>query len=133
MHHAWILGARACEGHPRSTSGANGSQMGKHFTTRGTDFTKETFYKLRMGLCSTLPRITNVLSVLEQKNVENRVVILIWQKKLLFSLCSKTYEIKPQFCCQNGSGYFSIFSKQTVCCRLPCSHAAQFSGDTCCD
>ena len=63
LHLKWTFVARACEGHPRSTSGANGSRMGKHFTTRGTDFTKETFYKLRMGLCSILTWITKFLSV----------------------------------------------------------------------
>ena len=36
---------------------------GKHFTTRWTDFTRETFYKLRMGLCSILTWITKFLSV----------------------------------------------------------------------
>ena len=33
-HHAWILVARACEGHPRSTSGANGSRV-ENISLRG--------------------------------------------------------------------------------------------------
>ena len=57
LHHLWILDPRKL-GEPRSTRGANGSLMEKHFTTRGTDFTRGTFYKLRMGLCSILTGIT---------------------------------------------------------------------------
>ena len=55
-HHAWILVARACEGHPRSTSGANGSLMEKHFTTLETDFTLVTLLPWRKGTYTYLKR-----------------------------------------------------------------------------
>ena len=45
----WILDGPRKLGQPRSTRGANGSLMEKHFTTLETDFTLETLLPWRKG------------------------------------------------------------------------------------
>ena len=49
MHHLWILDGPRKLGQPRSTRGANGSLMEKHFTTLETDFTLVTLLPWRKG------------------------------------------------------------------------------------
>ena len=49
IFHLWILDGPRKLGQPRSTRGANGSLMEKHFTTLETDFTLETLLPWRKG------------------------------------------------------------------------------------
>ena len=56
LHLKWTFVARACEGLQGSTRGANGSRI-KNILGKEKWFHEETFYKLRMELCSMITGI----------------------------------------------------------------------------
>ena len=65
LHLKWTFVARACEGLQGSTRGANGSRI-KNILGKEKWFHEDTFYKLRMGLCSMITG----MSVFSEENSE---------------------------------------------------------------
>ena len=83
LHLKWTFVARACEGLQGSTRGANGSRI-KNILGKEKWFQEETFYKLRMGLCSMITGITNFLIVFScWKNDFSLYLVTAWKKNHL--------------------------------------------------